>query len=140
MVLYLNGWKLVVLAMERNVNKVLSILTSLLLSCGSVDRTTESTSQPSDGCSGGSPWAKRLFVDACYNHDVCYRVGDTRAGCDALFLNDMKKICGSSWKYNPCVVEATAMYIAVRANPRGDEVFDKRHRKEGGYANRQHLD
>jgi len=108
-------------------------LLALLTACGSpVERDAYSGSQTPDGCSGGSPWAKELFANACYNHDVCYRVGESRFECDRNFLREMERICGSL--NFPCRAEARVMYAAVRVNPRGQEVFDKRHKKEAADA------
>ena len=105
------------------------LLPILLIGCGSpVPKDTYAGTQHPDGCSGGSPWAQERFEDACWNHDVCYRVGgESRFECDRNFLRDMRNICG---QVNlPCLAEAQVMYVAVRVNLRGQEVFEKRHAK-----------
>ena len=54
------------------------------------------------------------FLDACNAHDTCYGTcGNSRAGCDSNFLDDMLEVCmGSSCAY-ACSQAAYAYYGAV---------------------------
>lgn len=109
------------------VRNLLLLLT--LSSCGTVAPLPyEGEQQRPDGCTYTDPLSRELFESACWNHDVCYRTGErTRRQCDLRFLEEMMSICGG---VPPCSSLASLMYAAVTLNPRGDEVYQKRHRAE----------
>lgn len=79
-------------------------------------------SAPTDIAPNIVPTYNKKFKSACFDHDMCYYFGSTKATCDAKFLAKMKVICGYDNK--ACSSIAAAYYAGVVAAPFAKQAYD----------------